>query len=93
MKIPIRRVVAMVLGETDGEFLTEFQNFQNFVVVALEWSTGILPVFAYHFTGGTTCGPFPCICERCIDDSYEICLRCPDSNAVRSAIGTESFSF
>jgi hypothetical protein len=33
--------------------LTEFQNFQNFVVVALERSTGILPVFAYHFTGET----------------------------------------
>jgi hypothetical protein len=59
MKIPIGRLMGMVLGETDGEFLTEFQNFQNFVVVALERSTGILPVLAYHFIGETPCGSFP----------------------------------
>ena len=52
MRIPIRRVVGMVLGETDGEFLTEFQNFQNFCHGIAGKEHGYLAVIACHSTGG-----------------------------------------
>jgi hypothetical protein len=31
-RVPIERREGEVLGENDGEFLTEFQNFQNFSI-------------------------------------------------------------
>jgi hypothetical protein len=62
VRVPIGRLVGMMFGETDGAVLTEFQNFQNFVMAIVQRFQGkrVKIRFASWYRGGRA--QVSCLC-------------------------------